>query len=50
MFTYEEVQHLVGTWGTIYFGVIFLGALVYALAPWKKSTFEHAASIPLRED
>ncbi len=50
MFTYEEVQHFVAAWGTVYFGAIFVVALLYALAPSKKSTFEEAAAIPLRED
>jgi cytochrome c oxidase cbb3-type subunit 4 len=50
MFTYEEVQQFVAAWGTIYFGVIFAAALVYAMAPSKKSTFERAAAMPLRED
>jgi cytochrome c oxidase cbb3-type subunit IV len=50
MSTFDEVQQFVAAWGTIYFGVIFVAALAYALAPSKKSTFEHAAAIPLRED
>ena len=50
MFTYEEVQHFVAAWGTVYFAVMFVAALYYALSPSKKATFEHAAAIPLRED
>ena len=50
MSTYESVQHFVAAWGTIYFGAIFIGALVYALAPSRKASFDQAAAIPLRED
>jgi cytochrome c oxidase cbb3-type subunit 4 len=48
--TYETARHFVAAWGSVYFGVMFAGALAYALWPSKKKTFESAANIPLNED
>jgi cytochrome c oxidase cbb3-type subunit 4 len=50
MSSFENARDFVAMWGTVYFGLIFLATLVYALAPWKKADFERAAAIPLRED
>ncbi|MFT0858476.1 cbb3-type cytochrome c oxidase subunit 3 [Ancylobacter sp. G4_0304] len=48
--TYRAVAEFAQTWGLIYFVGIFLCVLVYALAPSRKSEFEHAARLPLSED
>jgi cytochrome c oxidase cbb3-type subunit 4 len=48
--TYETARHFVAAWGSVYFGLLFAGALTYAFWPSKKKTFEHAAHIPLAED
>jgi len=50
MATYESVAHFAQTWGLVYFFVIFVGVLVYALWPKNKRSFDEASRIPLRED
>lgn len=48
--TYETARELVATWGSVYFGLLFVAALAYALWPSKKAAFDEAARIPLTED
>ena len=48
--TYEAVAHFAQTWGMLYFVVIFLAVLIYALSPSRKRQFDEAARMPLRED
>jgi cytochrome c oxidase cbb3-type subunit IV len=48
--TYESVREFVASFGTVYFGLLFTAALVYALLPSRRKLFEEAAQIPLRED
>ncbi len=50
MSTYETLQRFVASWGLIYFGVIFIAVIAYALAPSNRKNFEEAARIPLEED
>ncbi|WP_374306042.1 cbb3-type cytochrome c oxidase subunit 3 [Methylocella sp.] len=50
MSDYEALRALAGTWGLLYFGVIFIAVAVYALWPSKGRAFDEAAHIPLRED
>ena len=50
MATYEFFAHLAGTWGLVYFFVLFLAALAYALWPSKQKEFDETARLPLRED
>lgn len=50
MSTYETLSKFVASWGFIYFAVIFVIALAYALAPRNKKKFDEAARIPLEED
>ncbi len=50
MSTYETLQRFVASWGFIYFGLIFIIALVYALLPSNRKKFDDAARIPLEED
>ncbi|HTT47936.1 MAG TPA: cbb3-type cytochrome c oxidase subunit 3 [Pseudolabrys sp.] len=48
--TYQAVAEFAQTWGLVYFAVIFVAVLVYALWPSRKAQFDHAARIPLQED
>jgi cytochrome c oxidase cbb3-type subunit 4 len=50
MFSYEALRSFAASWGLAYFGLIFVIAVVYALLPSKRATFEEAARIPLKED
>ncbi len=47
---YETLAHFAQTWGALYFSLLFLCVVVYALWPSKKKQFDDAANIPLRED
>ena len=47
---YKFFAELAQTWGLLYFVAVFLTVLVYALAPSRKSHFDDAARMPLRED
>src|SRR5262249_35356799 len=44
------VTHLITTFWTPIFVMIFLGISVYALWPGNRETFDDAARMPLRED
>jgi cytochrome c oxidase cbb3-type subunit 4 len=48
--TYKTLAHFAQTWGLVYFFVIFVLVLLYALWPSRKKKFDEAARIPLRED
>jgi cytochrome c oxidase cbb3-type subunit 4 len=48
--SYRSAAEFAQTWGLLYFVLIFLGVLVYALAPSRKRQFDEAARMPLRED
>ena len=48
--TFEQVREFSAHTGLIYFLVIFIGVLVYALRPSARKKFEAAARIPLNED
>jgi len=50
--TYEFFSHIAGTWGLVYFVVLFLIVLVYALWPSRarQKQFDETARMPLRED
>lgn len=48
--TYETVVHLSQTTTLIFFIVLFLAVVAYALWPSNKAKFEHAARIPLERD
>jgi cytochrome c oxidase cbb3-type subunit 4 len=50
MSSYEYWTHFAATYGSIYFGLMFLLVLIYALRPSNKETFDHAARLPLNED
>ena len=48
--TYETVATFAQQGGTLYFGVLFLGGLIYGLWPRHKETFNRMASLPLETD
>ena len=50
MFGYNDLANFAQTWGLVYFVVMFLGILTYALWPKNKKRFDDAANIPLQED
>ena len=45
--SYETVARWVQQGGTVYFAVLFVAALAYALWPKKREEFEKAARAPL---
>jgi cytochrome c oxidase cbb3-type subunit IV len=47
---YAFFAHLAHTWGLVYFVVIFIAVLVYALWPSRQKQFDESARVPLRED
>lgn len=48
--TYETVVQLSQTTMLIFFIVLFLAVVAYALWPSNQAKFEHAARIPLQRD
>ena len=48
--TYDFLARIAGTWGLVYFFILFLGVIVYALWPSRQKQFDETARIPLRED
>lgn len=49
-FSYEQVAAFAQQGGLVYFFVLFLAVIVYALWPRNKAGFDAAAQIPFRED
>jgi len=47
---YETVVDFSAFWGVIYFFLMFVAVLAYALNPKAKDKFDHAANIPLKEE
>lgn len=48
--SYEQVARFAQQGGTLYFVVIFLAGVVYALWPKNRQAFRYMAHLPLRED
>ncbi len=48
--SYEDVARFVQTWGLVFFVVVFLVAVAYALWPANRARFRRAARIPLEDD
>jgi cytochrome c oxidase cbb3-type subunit IV len=48
--TYQFFAEFAQTWGLVYFLVLFIAVLVYALWPSFQKKFDEAARVPLRED
>ena len=47
--TYETVSRFAQQVGTLYFGAMFLVAMIWALSPKNRKGFDEAAGIPFRE-
>ena len=48
--TYEFFARVAQTWGLVYFVVLFIAVLGYALWPSRQKQFDESARLPLRED
>jgi len=48
--SYEAVAAFAQQGGTLYFGLIFLAGLVYALLPRHTEAFRRLAHLPLEDD
>ena len=48
--TYETVARFAQQGGLVYFGLIFLAGVAYALWPSRKAEFQHAAHMPLDDE
>ena len=49
-FSYEAVAAFAQQGGTLYFGLLFMGGLIYALWPRHKEAFKRLAHLPLEKD
>jgi len=47
---YENLASFAATYGLVYFIILFVGVLAYALWPGNKRKFDRAARLPLKED
>ena len=48
--SYEFFAQIAQTWGLVYFFVLFIAVLAYALWPSRQKQFDENARMPLRED
>jgi cytochrome c oxidase cbb3-type subunit 4 len=48
--SYQFFAEFAQTWGLVYFLVLVIAVLVYALWPSRQKKFDEAARVPLRED
>jgi cytochrome c oxidase cbb3-type subunit IV len=48
--SYEFFAQIAQTWGLVYFFVLFIAVLAYALWPSRQKQFDESARMPLRED
>ena len=48
--SYEAVAMFAQQGGTIFFGLMFAGGLIYALWPRHKEAFQRLAHLPLEDD
>jgi cytochrome c oxidase cbb3-type subunit 4 len=48
--TYEFFAQIAQTWGLVYFVVLFVAVLIYALWPSRQKQVDETARLPLRED
>ncbi len=48
--SYEQVAAFAQQGGTVYFFLLFLAIVVYAVRPKNKAKFDEAARIPFQED
>ncbi|MBA4805710.1 MAG: cbb3-type cytochrome c oxidase subunit 3 [Brevundimonas sp.] len=47
---YETVARFAQQGGTIYFGLIFLAGVVWALLPGRREAYRHLSRLPLEND
>jgi cytochrome c oxidase cbb3-type subunit 4 len=48
--SYDAISRFAQQGGAIYFGLLFVGVLIYALWPRNKGRFDRAAQIPFDEE
>jgi cytochrome c oxidase cbb3-type subunit 4 len=48
--TYETVSRIAQQGGSVYFILLFIVALAYALWPKNRDAFDHASRLPFDED
>ena len=48
--SYEFFAQIAQTWRLVYFFVLFIAVLAYALWPSRQKQFDESARMPLRED
>jgi len=48
--TYETVARIAQQGGLVYFSLIFLAGVAFALWPSKKAEYQRAARLPLEDD
>jgi cytochrome c oxidase cbb3-type subunit 4 len=48
--TYRMLAEFAQTWGLVYFVTVFVLVLVFVFWPSRKSIYDDAARMPLRED
>jgi len=48
--SHEFFAQIAQTWGLVYFFVLFIAVLAYALWPSRQKQFDESARMPLRED
>ena len=48
--SYEFFAQIAQTWGLVYFFVLFIAVLAYALWPSRQKQFDESARLPLRKD
>ena len=48
--TYKALAEFAQTYGLVYFVIVFMIVVVWALWPGNKRRFDEAARMPLRED
>ena len=48
--SYEFFAQIAQTWGLVYFFVLFIAVLAYALWPSRQKQFDESSRLPLRED
>jgi cytochrome c oxidase cbb3-type subunit IV len=47
--SYEQAAHIAETWGLALLAALFAGAVLYALWPANRETFNRAARAPLND-
>lgn len=47
---HQTITQISGIFGLVFFGILFVAVVVYALWPRNKKKFDHAARLPLEED